>query len=498
MASLLARIAVVLVSALLVAALAWIGKLWYDSRLPETYNVMDFGTIDDGRSDDEPESDGGTGHGSHGVGRMSVADLHGPTSGTPDAVYTLTASEETVRLASGRELQGLTFNGISPGPELRVRRGDLVQVTLRNDDIERGVTIHWHGVDVPNAEDGVAGVTQDAVLPGERHVYRFRADQEGTFWYHAHQAASRAVRLGLFGALVIEPRVQPKDEVDLVVAAHTFAGVPTLNGSDVVERRRVAPGTLVRLRLVNSDSTSQRFTLAGTAFRVAAIDGTELNAPTPIRNTAIPLGGGARADLEFRMPRVPVRLSLVGSEAGLALSRDGRQTRPAPLATEDFDPTSYGRPAPTPFDASSPFDRRFELTIDKKPGFFDGRPGLQWSLNGEIYPDVPAFVVEDGDLVAMTVRNKTDGVHPMHLHGHHVLVLSRNGRPSTGSPWWVDTLSLEDGETYEVAFRADNPGLWMDHCHNLRHAADGLTMHVVYAGVTTPFNVGDDHHNLPE
>jgi FtsP/CotA-like multicopper oxidase with cupredoxin domain len=108
------------------------------------------------------------------------------------------------------------------------------------------------------------------------------------------------------------------------------------------------------------------------------------------------------------------------------------------------------------------------------------------------------FVVEKGDLVKITVTNDTKAIHPMHLHGHHALVLSRDGVPASGSPWWVDTLNMQPGERYDVAFRADNPGVWMDHCHNLRHAADGLTMHVAYAGVTTPFRVGDVSDNAPE
>ncbi len=81
-----------------------------------------------------------------------------------------------------------------------------MEVVLRNEDVDDGVTIHWHGVDVPNAEDGVAGVTQNAVLPGESYTYRFRAEQVGTFWYHTHQVSSKEVRRGLFGAFVIEPR----------------------------------------------------------------------------------------------------------------------------------------------------------------------------------------------------------------------------------------------------------------------------------------------------
>ena len=89
---------------------------------------------------------------------------------------------------------------------MRVTEGDLVDVTLVNRDIAGGVTIHWHGVDVPNAEDGVAGVTQDAVLPGGSFRYRFVADDAGTYWYHTHQAASDGVQRGLFWVLIVQPR----------------------------------------------------------------------------------------------------------------------------------------------------------------------------------------------------------------------------------------------------------------------------------------------------
>jgi FtsP/CotA-like multicopper oxidase with cupredoxin domain len=108
------------------------------------------------------------------------------------------------------------------------------------------------------------------------------------------------------------------------------------------------------------------------------------------------------------------------------------------------------------------------------------------------------FMVKEGELIKMTISNRGFVDHPMHLHGHHVLVLSRNGKPATGSPWWSDTLSVVPGETYEVAFRADNPGVWMDHCHNLVHAKTGMTMHLSYEGVTSPFEIGADTHNHPE
>jgi FtsP/CotA-like multicopper oxidase with cupredoxin domain len=485
-----ALISVVTVAA--VVAVGWIGLMWWESRLPGTYNVMDYGELDHGG--------GESAHEHHGAGGVSVASLHGPRDGSPDARFSLTAKHATIELASGRTVDALTFDGRSPGPELRVSQGDLVEVTLRNEDVAQGVTIHWHGVDVPNAEDGVAGVTQDAVLPGERYVYRFRAEQVGTFWYHTHQVSSKEVRRGLFGALVIEPakQVEPGPALDRTVIAHTFDGIPTLDGNDGIERLGAPPRTEVRLRLVNSDNSPHRFALVGAAFRVLALDGTDLNSPRPIRDVALEIGGGGRADIAFTMQSAAVWLYLLGTDAALALNVDP-STATAVLDTfPTFDPLAYGTPAATQFDAKSAFDRRFELTITRKPGFFDGRPGLQWAINGRIFPDVPTFLVEEGDLVELTIRNDTDADHPMHLHGHHVLVLSRDGKPASGSPWRPDTLNVEAGQEYRVAFRADNPGIWMDHCHNLLHAAKGLTMHVAYAGVSTPFEVGGAHHNEPE
>lgn len=457
---------------------------------------MDYGSLDYGGGS-APFAPAGKHHG--GGAGVSVAELRGPRVETPDARFRLTARKATIRLASGRSVDALTFDGRVPGPELRVRRGELVEVTLVNADVDAGVSVHWHGVDVPNAEDGVSGVTQDAVVSGGRYTYRFRARQVGTFWYHSHQVASRQVKRGLYGAFVIEPAQASRGRsLDLALVAHDFGGVQTLNAADGVAHRVAAPGTPVRLRLINSESTQQRFSLSGTPFRVVAIDGTDLNRPPELRDTTLRLAAGGRYDVAFAMPRTPVGLALLGTRVGLVLSRDGRGGLAAPRADPVFDPLGYGRPAQTPFSASSRFDRRFTFEIGRKPGFLDGRPGSQWTINGGIFPDVPVFVVRRGDLVRMTITNTTDAVHPMHLHGHHVLVLSRNGEPVSGSPWWSDTLDVEPDERYEVAFRADNSGIWMHHCHNLRHAGEGLTMHLAYAGVETPFQAGGRAGNRPE
>ncbi len=275
--------------------------------------------------------------------------------------------------------------------------------------------------------------------------------------------------------------------------------VPNVIGAnDLLQRRTVEPGTSVRLHLVNTDNGPRRFVLAGASYRVAAIDGVDLNAPALIRGQALELGGGGRYDVTFTMPRTPVRLQVAGSRVGIVFSADGRGSISAPEPEVLFDPTTYGQAKATSFGPRSRFDRRFQMTITRKPGFLDGRPGLQWAVNGKIYPRTPMFMIREGDLVKVSISNRTGAFHPMHLHGHQMLVLSRNGRPVRGSPWWVDTLNVRPNERYETAFRADNPGLWMDHCHNLRHAAKGLTMHVAYEGITTPFQAGDDARNHPE
>src|SRR5439155_16108639 len=140
----------------------------------------------------------------HGAPARSVDQLTGLRGRAPDARFTLTAAHGRIRLASGRDIDALTFNGRSPGPELRVGQGQLVEVTLVNVDVAEGVTVHWHGVDVPNAEDGVPGVTQETAAPGGRYVYRFVPNRPGTFWYHTHRNSAETVKRGLCGALIVD------------------------------------------------------------------------------------------------------------------------------------------------------------------------------------------------------------------------------------------------------------------------------------------------------
>ena len=480
-----------LATAALLGPLIW---FWQASLVPTTYSVMDMGYLDYG---------GGPGlsMGGHDMAGTSVTDLREASKGPPDVEVDLVARQERFTLASGRQVEGYTLNGVSPGPMIRARQGDLVEVRVTNESVSGGMTLHWHGVDVPNAEDGVAGVTQDAIGEGESYVYRFVPRDAGTYWYHSHQVSNPQVIGGLLGPLVVDPDDVTTGavdvDVDVTAVAHNYSGIPTVNGleGELVEPAR--PGDTARVRVVNTDNAPLQV-WASTPYRVLAIDGFDLNEPTPVSGKRLVLTAGGRVDLEVTVPTHGQARVQLGGASTVVIGDESATPPPAVERPEDeLDLLTYGSPAPIGFDPEQA-DRNFDYIIDRRPGFVDGRPGMWWTINGHKFPDVPMFVVREGDIVRMTVENRSGEVHPMHLHGHHAVVLSRNGEESTGSPWWVDSLNVESGESYDIALVADNPGVWMDHCHNLRHASDGLVAHLMYDGVSTPYMVGGESHNTPE
>ncbi|NUW33392.1 multicopper oxidase family protein [Nonomuraea sp. SMC257] len=513
-----ARLRLAVAGAATIAVLGPLVWLWQDSLMPAAYSVMDMGYADygGGPSPRPPSHATGSGHGSHlttaaqghtehtghtghTATARSVTSLTADRDRTADVALTLVARAQRFRLPTGRSVDGYTLNGTSPGPAIHATVGQLVEVRLVNESVPGGITLHWHGVDVPNAEDGVAGVTQDAVGTGRSHTYRFVAGQAGTFWYHSHQVSHEQVRRGLLGALVVAPaRRPPTGTVDVVALLHLYDGARTVNGREGDVRVAARPGDKVRVRVINTENGETPAWVGGAPFRLVAVDGTEVNEPAPVRDATVMVTAGGRADIEVTMPAdgSPVRVH-IGGPGGVVLGSRSYDAPPAPRPAKKLDLLSYGAPEPVGFDAERA-DRRFTYEIGRRPGFLDGMPGVWWTVNGHMFPDVPMFMVAEHDVVRMRVSNHSGESHPMHLHGHHAVVLSRNGVRATGSPWWMDSLEVGNGESYDIAFVADNPGIWMDHCHNLPHAAEGLVAHLMYEGVTTPFTVGGEAANEPE
>ncbi len=432
---------------------------------------------------------GGGARREHHVGSRSVPSLTADPRRPADVQVTLTTRKQSFQLGSGQRVNGYTVNGSSPGPVIRAIEGQLVEVRLENASVPAGVALHWHGVDVPNAMDGVAGVTQDAVGAGHSFTYRFVAVHAGTFWYHSHQVSHAQVQRGLFGAFVVSPR-RPAPGGEALAVVHVYDGMTTVNGRVGEDHVNAKPGEKLRVRVVNTDNGATGVWASGSPYRVLAVDGYDVHEPSQVSDRAVRLTAGGRVDLEVT---APARVELGGSVALVV----GAGATASPQPAKALDLLSYGTPAALPFDPAVA-NRRFRYSIGRRPGFVDGRPGFWWSINGHLFPDVPMFVVEEGDVVRMRIKNSSGAVHPMHLHGHHAVVLARNGVQATGSPWWIDSLDVASGDSYDVAFLADNPGIWMDHCHNLPHAAQGLVAHLMYAGITEPYRVGGPARNAPE
>ncbi|MFE5672667.1 multicopper oxidase family protein [Agromyces sp. NPDC056523] len=491
-------------TALCAGALAW------SSTLLGEYSVMDMGA-------GTPEAAGHAGH-AHGVAggtgaaapsgaldpgaAVDVTSLTADPDRPADVRVELVARQEGFDVPGGRHVEGYTVNGTSPGPEVRATQGDLVEVTFVNESVTDGATLHWHGIDVPNAADGVAGITQDAVPVGGRHVYRFVAEDAGTYWYHSHQVSHAQVLGGLLGAIVIDPAESPevRTDVDVTALLHVYGGQHSLNGRIGDERVEARPGETVRVRVINGDQGTAAV-WSSAPYRVLAIDGRDVHAPGEVRDQRLLIPAGGRADVAVRAPADGSALRLhVGGARSVVLVDSAHPEASAPPARQPkdkLDLLAYGTPAALDFDPTAR-DRTFEYVIGRRFGVIDGRPGNFWTINGRMFPDVPMFHVREGDVVAMRIENRSGDVHPMHLHGHHVVVLSRDGVATSGSPWIVDSLDVHPGEAYEIGFVADNPGIWSDHCHTLPHAVDGLVAHVMYEGVTTGFTIDGAAGNRPE
>ena len=216
-----------------------------------------------------------------------------------------------------------SYNGVVPGPEIRLRQGEHVQITVENRLAEE-TTVHWHGLRVPNAMDGVPHLTQPPIAPGETFVYDFDVPDAGTYWYHPHQRSYEQVGRGLYGPLIVEERepIQVDRELTWVLddwrllpdaqisddfggfmdASHNgrVGNTVTLNGR-IPQTFAVRAGERVRLRLINA-ANARIFGLELQDHRptVIALDGQPVEPHEPDGGRVV-LGPAMRADLILDM-----------------------------------------------------------------------------------------------------------------------------------------------------------------------------------------------------
>lgn len=459
----------------------------------------------------------------------------------PVKKFTLVAQESSLYIKDGLTIPVWTYNGTMPGPELRVQQGDFVQVELKN-QLKDPVTIHWHGYPLLSAMDGVPGVNQDSVKPGETFTYEFSADVAGTYWYHSHQEGAKQVDKGLYGALVVEPKDQPKPDRDFTLILDEWMENPmgemgmggmdmggqggnadpvmaeeemmatsyniyTVNGKSgyLLPPLEVMKGDTVRLRFVNAGYRSHGIHFAGQAFRVVSTDGQDIYGASEIRNQLLMIAPGERYDVEFRITgeddftitspdgsrygnqiKIPVRV-LDGSGV--------LHVEPVGEVLPLFDLTRYGAHSNGKFSPYQKFDIEYKVELNTNTD----NNQLSYTINGKVFSQLPPLKVKTGDIIKLTYENKSKVDHPMHLHGHFFEVLSRDGIPLKGAVITKDTLLIHPGERYVVAFTADNTGKWVQHCHELHHAAAGMMQGVEYTDFVSNYTADPNNkYNRPE
>ena len=229
---------------------------------------------------------------------ISVDDLHYINGNEPLKEFNLVAEQIG-------DTDEWGYNGQRPGPELRVNQGDHVKINLLNNLPDESTTIHWHGIVIQNAADGVAGVTQNAIPVGKTYTYDFTVPDSGTFLYHSHQNTSQQMPKGLVGPLIVQPRTQNIDaDKEYTI---TYWNAPT---TQPVKHLDALPGERVRVRLVNGrepDFSGEPLHVAfvGAPFQATALDGQEINKPQEIaaNSQLLPIGMAQRVDIEFIMPQ---------------------------------------------------------------------------------------------------------------------------------------------------------------------------------------------------
>ena len=437
----------------------------------------------------------------------SLAGVISTTLSFPGAAEAAT-QKFSLRAAQGRtrivpephsDTAAWCYNGKVPGPEIRIRQGERLQVEVTNDLAEE-TTVHWHGIRLPNAMDGVPHLTQVPIAPGDKFVYEFDAVDAGTFWYHPHQRSFEQVGRGLYGPLIVEeanpPRVDREviwvlddwrltDDASIsddfgnahdVSHAGRLGNTVTINGL-VPETFAVASGERIRLRLINA-ANARIFALdfGDHTPRIIALDGQPVTPHDPPGGLVV-LGPAMRADVILECIGEPGAQSQLVDRA-----YRGNDFRVLDFtyadtalreATPDWPITLPVNPIPEP-DLSSAQRHEVTFTGGMMGMMHDGR-GI-WFVNGkaaEGHVLDPFLTLKRDASHILEMTNATAFDHPIHLHGHSFRVISRNGAP-TPHREWQDTVLMAPRERVEIAFVADNLGDWMFHCHILEHQAAGM------------------------
>jgi FtsP/CotA-like multicopper oxidase with cupredoxin domain len=418
--------------------------------------------------------------------------------------FDIVAAPTTLPLVDGKELEVWAYNGQVPGPTLRIKLGETLRVKFTN-NLSQDTTIHWHGVRLPNAMDGVPYITQKPVQPGETFVYEFTPRDAGTFWFHPHVRASEQVERGLYGVLVVEDPKPPPYSRELVWVVddwllkdgaiypqfntrHDLAmdgrwgNAITINGrTDTLEK--VQPGERVRIRMLNtSNGRVYAPDFGDLDAKIIAVDGLYVREPIPARGFELAPGNRIDVDVTFDKS-APEPFAVVDrfyAQRPNTLARF--QVEGALVDSPHF--VLPGGKVPRWSDAvDAPIAHTYRLNAQSGGPF-----GISWTIDGVAFMNhehaMPASATLTRNKFArLHLTNESPRIHPIHTHGMFFRLLARNGVP-VEEPFFRDTVLIHANEEIDVGVVPTDAGTWMMHCHILEHAE---------AGMMTTIDVVDRH-----
>ena len=446
------------------------------------------------------------------------ASAPGPTataSGSPPMTgavrtYTLTSTPTDVDLG-GTVLSTWAYGSTIPGTALRATAGDRVQIAYSN-ALPVPSSVHWHGLAIDNAMDGVPGVTTPEVPPGGGFAFDFVVPDPGTHWFHPHTGLQ--LDRGLYAPFIVDDPDEPgeydhewvivlDDWTDGVgpspeeILADLKAGTGrsmmrgmmgaadgdvsypfflingrTGNDPDALAAR---PGQRVRLRIINAGAdTAFRVAVAGHDLTVTHSDGYPVQ---PVTAQAVLIGMGERYDATVTLGDgvFPLVAEPVGKPG---LARAVIRTGGGPVPESDYRPAELGA---APLRVQDLTAAASSMLPDRDPDSVQdvllsgGMGAYVWTINGRTYDQTVPLTIREGQAGRLRITNHSMMSHPVHLHGHSFQVGPAGGRGPR-----KDTVLLPPMARADVDFAASNPGDWMVHCHNAYHAEAGMMTRLEY------------------
>jgi FtsP/CotA-like multicopper oxidase with cupredoxin domain len=429
---------------------------------------------------------------------------------------------------------------------IRAEEGENLNIMVEN-KISDPLAMHWHGIILPNSQDGVPGITQELIKADEKYNYNFELKQNGTYWMHSH--SDMLLQQQLSAPFIIEKNNKPEDEQEVVMLISDFSfkspeeiwrGLRKniAHSSDVGDMKMdgmvgmdmsmsksdsssfhsshdmsnmdmsghdlndvaydaylvnykestnpdvitVQPKKKVLLRTINAASASNFFiNLGELKGNAIAVDGEDI---IPLTGSLFELAMGQRIDIRLELPTngntYPILVQGEGTDMQSGLILTTSNVKPPMLSDKAITTAkALGYNQELQLHAANPLPNKpikRTINIDLEGDM----TSYIWKLGGKASPDMASWTIKEGERVEMVFNNKSGMSHPMHLHGHVFQVTEIDGKAINGA--LRDTVLVAPNSVVKVQFDANNPGIWMMHCHILYHEMGGMMATINYEG----------------